>query len=86
MSVTIKSLDVVEVKYPITRDELKAGQLAENEGGTIVIVSKSEFGLFNPVNINNGLGGYNVYSKFRVLANHEITITTNSEGIGSYQY
>ncbi len=72
-----------KVRYPLHFDDLKAGYFYEHEYGTIVFVGREELNNNNPINVENGLGGYKSSDGgFRSLPpNTTITITTDKNGI-----
>jgi len=69
-----------ENKYPLLRSELREGQYAESDNGSVVFVLRTELGQKNPSNVINGIGGYASSARFRLLTNHEIRLTTDDQG------
>lgn len=55
-------------KYPLSLDYLQAGSFYESDNDTFVFVGRGELDTNNPINIENGIGGYtNGGCKFRKL-------------------
>lgn len=64
--------------YPLNFEDLQSGHFAECENGTVVFVGRGPLDHNNPLNIENGIGGYGPKSgepyKFRYLTDHTITV------------
>lgn len=57
-----------KTKYPLSIDTLNTGAFFEADNDTIVFVGRGARGNDNPLNIENGIGGYTpTGSKFRKL-------------------
>jgi hypothetical protein len=87
MRITPKDTEKSE-KYPLSAKDLKYGQFAEHENGTIVIrlhrgneIDASD----HLINIENGVGSYSPTSKFRLLPDHLIEFSTGADSKAQYR-
>ncbi len=77
-------------QYPLRAEQIRKGQFAEHENGTIVIRLQStkttELAANDQIiNIENGVGGYSSDSRFRLIPDHTIRFEIGDDSMAEYR-